>query len=539
MVGRFPDWGDAGPVSIIEPPGSLMLRDENGGMPLTTGGHPPTALTGRLTDGPGDLLRDEVLDPQFRYEAEHLLPWYVAIEQVLVAEYLRMGLVTGEDAVELGSALASVTSRTVEKWRADSMSDIAFALERYVEQRLPRPVRTWHVDRSRNDLQACAQLLFGRDQLCGTASTLLEFGATAHRLAGESAGIPMPGYTHHQAAQVISPGFYFAALSDQVLHTARRWLATYDGMDACPLGAGVMAGQELPWDRGRMARLLGFRTVQALALTSVASRGWVAEVTAELGLLGTALSRFTTDLLTWGGSEHGFIDLPDELSGISSAMPQKKNFPVLERIRGRTAHLTAFHLDVVLGQRNTPYANSVEVSKEAGAHLLAAFTSCRGTLRLFTAVLAGLRLREDRMAAACERAYLGGFALANRLTLEEQLPWRRAQVISGAYIVAATQAGRTPSQVDPELLRRIAAEHGFSLSDPEKALRTAFGGGLGQFTSVGGTGPESVRAVLAAQSDEYQRLGREWTVRRASVTVGRTAVCEELGVGPPGRTGEA
>ncbi|MEK8104314.1 lyase family protein [Micromonospora sp. M12] len=173
----------------------------------------------------------------------------------------------------------------------------------------------------------------------------------------------MPGYTHFQAAQVSTPGFYLAAVSEEVLHTLRRLLSTYDGIDACPLGSGAMTGQELAWDRDRLARSLGFRRVQPIALTSVASRRWVLEVTGDLGVLGVTLSRFGTDLLTWGSGEYGFIDLPDELSGISSAMPQKKNFPVLERIRGRTAHLTAYHLDAVLGQRNTPYTNLVEVSR--------------------------------------------------------------------------------------------------------------------------------------------------------------------------------
>ncbi|KAA2254661.1 argininosuccinate lyase [Solihabitans fulvus] len=472
------------------------------------------------------MLREEVLDPQFRYEAEHLLPRYVEIERVLAAEYLRLGLITAREAEDLGAALASVDAHTIDSWREQNMSDIAFALERYVEQRLPSPIPVWHVDRSRNDLQSCAQLLFGRDELAATADALLRFGVAAHRRAGESADLPMPGYTHFQAAQIITPGFYLAALSEQALHTARRMLATYDGIDACPLGAGAMAGQELAWDRAEMARLLGFRRVQPLALTSVASRGWVAEVTAELGLLGGALSRFCTDLLTWAGSEHGFVDLPDALSGISSAMPQKKNFPVLERIRGRTAHLAAYHLDVLLGQRNTPYTNLVEVSKEAGANLLNAFTTGRSVLRLFTAVLDGLAFRADRMARACEQEYFGGFSLANALTLDEGVPWRRAQVIAGAYILAAIEAGRTPRQIDAELLRTIAGDHGFELAEPERALAEAFDvdRALARMSSSGSARPDAVRAVLDEQEQEYRRLREEWSARATARHEGPKAV---------------
>nr|WP_205862707.1 lyase family protein [Planosporangium thailandense] len=492
----------------------------------------PGALTGRITGGPAAVLHDEVLAPQFQYELTHLLPRYVAIEKVLVVEYLRLGVLDEDDARSVGALLHAIGPELLAADRATNMSDIAFALERHVEEHLPRSVPRWHVDRSRNDLQACAQLMFGRAQLLDLAGRLRDFGRTARQLAGATRELPMPGYTHFQAAQVITPGFYLAAVSEQVQHTLRRLLATYDGIDACPLGAGAMSGQHLPWDRERMARLLGFPRSQPVALTAVASRGWVVELTAELSMLGVALSRFATDLLTWGGSEHGFIDLPDELSGISSAMPQKKNFPVLERIRGRTAHLTAYHLDAVLGQRNTPYANLVEVSKEAGANLLAACDTLRSVLRLFTAVLTGLTFRADRMRAACEREFLGGFTLATALTLNEGVPWRRAQVMAGRYVVAAVAAGLDPTRPDAALLGRIAAECDHPLDDPAAALAEVFDvdGALRGMRSAGSAHPDAVAAVLAEQEREDDRLNAQWAARSERVACGAQETDALLGL---------
>jgi argininosuccinate lyase len=489
-------------------------------------------LTGRLSAAPSGLLDEEILGPQFRYELEHLLPWYVAIEKVLAAEYARLGVVSEAEATALGTALDGVNARTITADTAGNMSDIAFAVERFVEQRLPRPIPAWHVDRSRNDLQSCAQLLFGREELVRLAARLREFGTAVRDLAEATRDVPMPGYTHFQAAQVITPGFYLAAVSEQVLHTTRRLLSTYDGIDACPLGSGAMAGQELAWDRDRMARLLGFQRVQPVALTGVASRGWVAEVTAELGLLGVALSRFATDLLTWGSSEYGFIDLPDELSGISSAMPQKKNFPILERIRGRTAHLTAYHVDAVLGQRNTPFTNLVEVSKEAGANLANAFAVAHSVLRLFTEVVRRLRFRAERMRAVCEREYLGGFSLANSLTLDEGVPWRRAQVIAGAYVVAALAADRSPVNPEPALLQRIATEHGHPLGAPAAALSAAFDvkEGLRRMVSAGSAHPDSVATVLTDQLAEDDRLVTQWEQRTGFVAAGLAATDAQLGL---------
>jgi argininosuccinate lyase len=261
-----------------------------------------------------------------------------------------------------------------------------------------------------------------------------------------------------------------------------------------------------------MARLLGFADVREHALVGVAARAWVSEITGELALFGVTLSRFITDLMAWASGEYGFIDLPDELSGISSAMPQKKNFPVLERIRGKTGHLVAAHVDLLLGLRNTPYANSVEVSKEATAPLSGACAGLATILRLATAVVAGMRFDADRMRSACEREYLGGFTLANLLTLNSGVPWRTAQVIAGQYIVEAVQRGLPPQDSDPELLRDVAARHGCQVTDPALALGEAFDvdRNLWRKQSSGSANPEQVRRLLERQAAEYQQAADDW-----------------------------
>jgi argininosuccinate lyase len=476
------------------------------------------ALTGRVAAGPRAVLRDLVLVPQFEQDVEELLPHYVSVERALVDEYLRMGVVSPEEAEALTDALASITSGRIRAKRDSSMTDVAFAVERHVEERLGTPVPAWHVDRSRNDYQACGQLLFARRRMCDMATEIIRLWRSVHRFAGQHLHHVMPGYTHLQAAQVISPGFYFCAIGEQLQHSLRRLLHTYDAMDACPLGAGAMAGQYLPWDRERLARSLGFGRVRISALASVADRGWAIEVTAEFEILAVALSRFVTDLMAWGSTAYGFLDLPDDLSGISSAMPQKKNFPVLERIRGRLAHLSTYHLDTVLAQRNTAFGNSVEVSKEGTSVLSQAFRALEGVLHLFTEVVDHVQLDPPRMAQACEQEFLGGFALANRLTLNEGVPWRRAQVVAGQFIVAAMATGAAPTRLDPRLLGEVAARSGIELSDPAATLADVFDPGrcLLSLQAGGSAHPQAVAEALEEQLDQARLLDEQWATRAGS-----------------------
>ncbi|MEV6808886.1 lyase family protein [Streptomyces sp. NPDC051132] len=493
-------------------------------------------LTGRIAVGPDELLRTEVLEPQLRFEAEALLPWYIQLEKVLLLEYRRLGLLDGRQVRAIACILGEITPETVAREAGANMTDIAFTIERHVSGRLAAVPPAWHVDRSRNDLQATAQLMYGRVRLLECAEELLAFGRAAHRLADRGAELVMPGYTHLQPAQVISPGFYFSGLCDQVLHTLERLESVYRTADASPMGAGAMAGQELPWNRSRMAALLGFCEVRTHALRAVAQRDWALEACAEFSLLGVALSRFVTDLMNWGGAGYGFIELPDHWSGISSAMPQKKNYPVLERIRGRTAHLCAAYSAVAAGQRNTPYSNSVEVSKEAGAGVPAAFDAVLSVLRLFGGVLDHLSFRADRMLEACEREYLGGFTLANLLTLRAGVPWRTAQIVAGRYIVRALERGLPPAAADGALLDAVLAEAGHAADDSGDLLAQAMSarGGLTAKCSDGSAHPEAVRSLLAGQQTALDEMGERWRGRRATIDAAAAEV-DTLLAGPEGR----
>jgi argininosuccinate lyase len=481
-------------------------------------------LSGRIGAAPCEVWHEEVLAPQFSYELRHLLPHYLAIEKVQLLEYRRMGLLDDVQCAAVAARLNGITEESITADPEANNSDITIAIEQHVCTALASPPAGWHADRSRNDVQATAQAMFAREQLLGIVEGLLAFDAAAAALAARNIASPMPGYTHLQAAQVITPAFWLAALSAEAQRTLRRLTLSYAELDACPLGAGAMAGQELPWDRERLAGLLGFSTTIPHALVAVASRGAVLSAAGDLSGLGVSLSRFCTDLMTWGSSEYRFVDLPDALCGISSAMPQKKNFPVLERIRGRTAHLSSLHLDMAIGQRNTPYSNMVEVSKEAGTHLYELFATARSVLRLFTTVLDGLRFDAERMRGACDREYLGGFTLANLLTRRAGLPWRQAQVVAGRYIVAATHRDLPPAKPDGELLVELAAAAGHDVDEAQALLAEAFNvpEALQVKQSAGSTNPHAVAELLDAQRDQrdqlVQWLQARWAVLRQAAS---------------------
>ncbi|MBT2606026.1 argininosuccinate lyase [Bacillus sp. ISL-53] len=466
------------------------------------------SFTGRINDSPEKLLHEEVLEPQFLYEAEHLLPSYVKIEQVMLIEYVRMGYISQSDASQINELLQSITPESLIADPNLNMSDILFAIESYVETLISKPIPGWHMDRSRNDVQACAQLMFAREQWLLLMKNLEQLIESLIPLALKYSEAPMPGYTHYQSAQIITPGFYLSAIIDELLLIFRRWIQEYNYMNICPLPAGAMAGVELEWDSSVLAKLLGFKKPSSNALKSVASRQWSLRFSAELSNFGVLTSRFVSDLIYWGSSEVGFIDLPENLSGISSAMPQKKNFPVLERVRGKCAHLSGIHFDIVLGQRNTPYTNLIETSKEAGSFFFQLCKTGNTIMILLDTVVNNLIFLESKMLSKCKQDFFGGFTLANLLTKEENIPYRKAQVIAGRYIVTASEQGLKPEDMKPMLLQEKSSEEGFNICNPEKILKQAFlvQNNLVEKQSLGSTHPDRVFQLLTNQSKELSEL---------------------------------
>ncbi|MBC3839641.1 argininosuccinate lyase [Streptacidiphilus sp. 4-A2] len=472
-------------------------------------------LTGRIVGVPSEVWHEEVLAPQFAYEAEHLLRHYVAIEKVLLLEYRRMGLVDAAGAVAVAERLDLLSAQAVRADPQQNMSDISFAIERHAATGPVAPFPAWHVDRSRNDLQVCAQLLHAREQVVDVAADLLEFAGAAAELARRYPDVPMPGYTHAQAAQIVTPGFYFAAVSAETLAAVRRLLRVYDEIDASPLGSGTMAGQELAWDRERMAALLGFARAQPHALVAVASRSWALAIAMELSNYAITLSRFSTDLMTWAAADTTSWNCRTNCRGSPrpcrrSATSRSSNGSAAGARMSpgwpstwRTASGTPATPTPSRSPRR-PGRNSAPRSPHCAQHyawepqLCGASGSCRS------------------MREVCELEYLGGFTLANQLTLRHRIPWREAQVIAGRYVKQAMEKGLGPSEPDGGLLAAIAVDAGHRLPDAAALLAETLGvdQGLRAKQSQGSTHPDAVTAMLTAQAEDAAGLAEQWEARR-------------------------
>ena len=112
-------------------------------------------------------------------------------------------------------------------------------------------------------------------------------------------------------------------------------------------------------------------------------------------------------------------------------MPQKRNAFVLENIRGQAAGPAGALTALLLGMKNTPFGNTLEVGSEATAHLWPALGGVRTAVQLTELMLNEIEIDADRMRRFLDSGETTMTALADHLVARHGLSFRTAHEVVG------------------------------------------------------------------------------------------------------------
>ena len=485
-------------------------------------------MIGRLSRPPHPVLFELLYEPQMERAQRDVLPYLLAIDAAHIVMLAERTLLGGEAAAALLRVNTELTARLdageeVLETPATHRG-VYFIYERKYITELGETVGgAAHLARSRNDINATVARMRLREALSRTIERACDLVGSATHVAGAHADTVMSGFTHQQPAQPTTLGHYLAGVSFELARSIALLDRAYAGVNRSPMGAAAGFGTSFAIDRGRVADLLGFDAVVENSLDAVASRDYVVHVLHGLTALGLTLTRFATDLQAWSSVAYGFIGWPDDLVSTSSIMPQKRNAFVLEDIRGQAAQPAGALVAALVGMKNVPFANSVEVSAEATAHVWPAIAAIDCACDLMTVLLRHLEVFPDRAREFARAAETGMTAVADLLVAEHGLAFRTAHDVVGralrdgassaslASLRARLEQGLAEATGAPRTIDEGALARAL---DPEAAARAAEYGG--------GPGPASVRAQLASIAvtlDETRDRSRE---RRDSVAASVT-----------------
>jgi len=403
-----------------------------------------TGGTGRLRGELGSRTRRVVYGELTQAELDAELPLMVRVDQAHLVMLAEQKLVAAEAA---GALLRCMAELAADRYRPlltrPAPRGLYLMYEGYLTERLgPDIGGVLHSGRSRNDLKATITNLRLREWVLDFAEQAVRLEAVLLSRARAYRSVVMPVYTHFQAAMPVTYGYYLLGVALAAGRDIEALRAAAGGLQVCPLGAGAVAGTDLPIDPVRTARLLGFPASTEHALDAVASRDVPLRLLGAVAGLAVTLSRLATDLQLWSTAEFGLVEFPDRLVGGSSAMPQKRNAFLLEHVKAKPGQALGAWAAAASAMAATPFTNSIEVGTEAVASVWTGLRAAEQAVLLSQVLASGARPVPARMSERAEAGFTAATAVANRL-VQRGLPFRTAHHMVGDAVRRAVEAGST------------------------------------------------------------------------------------------------
>lgn len=306
-----------------------------------------------------------------------------------------------------------------------------------------------------------------------------------------------PSYTHLQRAEPVLVAHWLLAYVSMLERDESRLHECRKRLNLCPLGSGAVAGATLRLDRNIAAAELGFDGPTPNSMDATSDRDFLLEFVQVLATMAIHISRFAEEMTMFATAEFGFVELPEQFSTGSSAMPQKKNPDLTELLRGKCGRIAgaATALSVLL--KGLPLAYNKDL-QEGQQPVFEAAEAMLGMLAVLPGFTRALRFRFDRMRVAAETGYLNAMAAATYLS-GKGVPFRTAHEYVGNAVRLGLKTGRELEQLSLTELRKICPQfdEGFFAAITLEAT-------LDCHDVVGGTARGRVRAALA---EARERLG--------------------------------
>jgi len=276
------------------------------------------------------------------------------------------------------------------------------AMEAYLTEKYGDVGKKIHAGRSRNDQSLTMTRLFTKDNLTLIKKEVRQFILELNKQIKKQGKIKMPGYTHMQRAMPSSVGMWLGSYRDSLKDDSIILDATMKVMDQNPLGSAAGYGENiLGLDRKFTTKELGFKRIQENPMYCAFSRGKFEHMVLQsLSSVMFDLGKLATDLMLFTMKELNFFNLPDSFKTGSSIMPQKKNYDVLELVRGNIAISNGYQEQIGNVIKNLPigYNRDFQLTKEP---YLKGIKLVRETIQVMTLVVKNLEAKKENLEAAC------------------------------------------------------------------------------------------------------------------------------------------
>jgi len=313
-----------------------------------------------------------------------------------------------------------------------SLEDIHMNIESRLSAAIGEAGKRLHTGRSRNDQVALDIRLYLRDEIGEIIAYLEKLIEALLDQAADNLDVIMPGFTHLQTAQPILFSHHLMAYIEMFTRDKARLDDCLKRVNVMPLGSGALAGTTFPIDRQYVAQQLDFPAITRNSLDAVSDRDFALEFLSDAAICMMHLSRFSEELILWSTSSFSFIELSDGFCTGSSIMPQKKNPDVPELVRGKTGRVYGNLMALLTVMKSLPLAYNKDMQEDKEP-LFDTIDTVKGSLKIFAAMIAEMRVKEDSMRRAAGLGFSTATDVADYL-VRKGLPFRDAHEAVGKAV---------------------------------------------------------------------------------------------------------
>jgi argininosuccinate lyase len=399
----------------------------------------------------------------------------------------KQGIISAKDAEAIINGLLEIGSEIESgKFRfRDDLEDIHMNIETALAKKIGPAGKKIHTARSRNDQVSLDIRLYLREETEDITGKILQLQKTLLVLSEKHIDVLMPGYTHMQRAQPVLLSHHLLAYLEMLERDKGRFTDSLKRLNVLPLGACALAGTTLPTDRVFVAKELGFKTVSANSIDTVADRDFAAEFLSCACICTMHLSRLSEELVLWSTEEFRFIEISDAFTTGSSIMPQKKNPDVAELVRGKTGRVYGNLVALLTLMKGLPLSYNRDMQEDK-LPLFDTVDTLKACLEIMNAMLPGIKFNSLRMSSTAGEGYSTATDIAEYL-VRKGVPFREAHEITGKIVLYCINKKTDLGGLGISELKTFSptiSNDIFSALDPAASVRAR--------SSYGGTSPSEV-----------------------------------------------
>ncbi|RWK76791.1 MAG: ATP-grasp domain-containing protein [Mesorhizobium sp.] len=406
-----------------------------------------------------------------------LLQYQATIDEAHLVMLADQGLISQAAAADLLQHILHLQDEGFQSLEGrDAPRGLYLAYEAELAARAGPEKAGWlHLARSRNDLNATISLLALREAACSISQEIGILQDALLQRAEEASRLVAPLYSQYQIALPGSPGHYLLGVFFALGRERQRLHCLLEDIRNCPMGAGAGAGTSIPIDPLQTASLLGFELPSFNSLDAVGSRDHHLQGLSVFAGVSILLSRMAQDLQVWTTREFALVDIPHNLAGGSSMLPQKKNPFLLEHIKGSASTVIGAYVSSATATCKSPFSNSIEASNYGCSPLRLAEDALKRAITLTSLIVKFMSFNARSMRENLEDGSAMTTVAAERMALQG-VPFRKAHTLIGE-ITRRLSLDSSVADRRSELASHLAGVFPESLEECRDALQ--FGGGPG------------------------------------------------------------